>query len=214
MSGRELVESFVIPKESGKGFYVRKGQVLRIIEVEGPQTADLNAWNSDNLKEHYSAGRTRFFTGAHPRRGDSLWTKPPYDRPMMTIIEDTVQHVRGPLGEASHDIEFPRCSPIVFEYPFGRSNNTSCQENLAAAIRPFGLAPEDVHDTCNFFMRTGIDRSGHIFIAEPDAKKGDYVDLLMHLNCLVAISTCPAGNIHGTQAVNYPLEIKIFSEAA
>lgn len=212
MKGRKKIESFIIPKETGKAFYAHKGHILRIIEIDGPQTADFNCWNSDNLKEHYSAGRTRFFTGAHPRKGDSLWSKPPYDRPMLTIIEDTVEHILGPMGEASHDIEFPRCSPIVFEYPFGRKNVSSCQENLAAAIAPFGLMPEDVHDTCNFFMRTGIDRSGHIFIGEPDAKKGDYVDLLMHLNCLVAISACPAGNIHGTQDLNRRLKVEIYAE--
>ena len=212
MGKRKKVDSFIIPKETGQAFHVKKGQILRIIEVDGAQTADLNCWNVDNLKEHYSAGRTRFFTGIHPRKGDSLWSKPPYERPMMTIIEDTVEHVTGPMGEASHDIEFPRCSPIVFEYPFGQRNINSCQENLAKAIEPFGLAPEDVHDTCNFFMRTGVDRSGHIFIAEPDAKKGDFVDLAMHMNCLVAISTCPAGNIHGTQDMNRRLKIEIHEE--
>lgn len=214
MSKGQPVESFVIPKESGKGFYVKKGQVLRVIEVDGPQTCDLIAWNADNRKEHYSAGRTRFFTGAHPRKGDCLWSKPPWDRPMMKIVEDTVQHVTGPMNEASHDIEFPRCSPIVFEYAFGKKNLTSCQENLAAAIKPFGLEAWDVHDTCNLFMRTGVDSSGHIFIAEPDAKQGDYVDLLMYLNCLVAISTCPAGRIHGTQAINRPLKIEIYDGEA
>lgn len=210
MSRRKLVESFVIPKESGKAFYVTRGQVLRVVEVDGPQTCDLNVWNSDNRHEHYSAGRTRFFTGAHPRKGDCLWSKPPWERPMMKIVEDTVEHVTGPMNEASHDIEFPRCSPIVFEYPFGQRNVTSCQENLAAAIGRFGLEPWDVHDTCNLFMRTGVDSSGHIFIAEPDAKQGDYVDLLLYLNCLVAISTCPAGRIHGTQAINRPLKIEIY----
>ncbi len=204
-----LRESFVIPKETGRAFYVKAGEILRVIEIEGAQTCDFNAWNARNFLEYFSAGRTRFFTGVHPKKGDSLWTVPPHERKMMTIIEDTVDHVVGPMGEESHDLLFPRCSPIVFEYPFGVSNQTSCQQNLTAAVAPFGLLPEDVHDTLNLFMRTGVDRSGHIFIAIPDAKKGDYVDLLAHMDLLVAISCCPAGSIHATQDVNKPLGIEI-----
>ncbi len=203
-----LMDSFVTPKESGRAFYVKAGQILRVIEVEGPQTCDLNAWNAQNFAECFSAGRTRFFTGVHPKKGDSLWSVPPHERKMMTIIEDTSDHIVGPHGEESHDLLFPRCSPIVFEYPFGVSNPTSCQENLTTAVAPHGLAPEDIHDTLNLFMRTGVDRSGHIFIAEPDARKGDFVDLLAHMDLLVAISACPAGAIHATQDINRPLRIE------
>ncbi len=210
MGARRLAESFVIPRETGKAFYVKAGQVLRVIEIEGAQTCDLNAWSARNYLEYFSAGRTRFFTGVHPKKGDSLWSVPPHERKMLTIVEDTVNHVVGPMGEESHDLLFPRCSPIVFEYPFGVSNRTSCQQNLTAAVAPFGLLPEDVHDTLNLFMRTGVDRSGHIFIAAPDAGQSDYVDLLACMDLLVAISCCPAGAMHATQDVNRPLGIEIY----
>ncbi len=210
MGRPHLTESFVIPQETGRAFPVKAGQILRVIEIEGAQTCDLNAWNACNFLECFSAGRTRFFTGVHPKKGDSLWSVPPHERKMMTIVEDTVNHVVGPLGEESHDLLFPRCSPIVFEYPFGVSNRTSCQQNLSIAVASFGLLPEDVHDTLNLFMRTGVDRSGHIFIADPDATKGNYVDLLAHIDLLVAISCCPAGAIHATQDVNRPLGIEIY----
>ena len=35
--GDERLQEFVIPKETGRAFVVEKGQVLRVIEVEGPQ---------------------------------------------------------------------------------------------------------------------------------------------------------------------------------
>jgi uncharacterized protein YcgI (DUF1989 family) len=206
-------EEFIIPKETGKAFVVKRDQILRIIEVDGPQTADVNIWNLYHYGEAFSAGRTRYFSGIHPKKGDSLWSAPPYDRKMFTIIEDTVEHIVGPWGEESHDILYPRCSPIVFRYPFGKSNVSSCYENLAKAIEPFGLKADQPHDTINFFMRTGIDKAGQIFIAQPEARKGDYVDLLAHMNSLVAISSCPAGGIHGTQDVNRPLKIEIYDQS-
>lgn len=203
-AGMELLESFVIPKETGRAFEVRAGQVLRVIEVEGAQTVDFNAFVLPELKERFSAGRTRFFTGCHPRKGDSLWSNPPHERPLFTIVEDTV-------GE--NDILFPRCSRIVFE-PFGLKDHRGCQDQLQEAIAPYGLGPDDVHDTFNGFMHTGVDERGYISIKPPSAQQGDWMDLACHVDCLVAISSCPAGDVHATNGgANKPLRIEIYAAA-
>lgn len=200
-SERKLAEEFIIPKERGHAFQLRTGQVLRVIEIEGGQTVDFNAFVSPDFRERFSAGRTRFFTGIHPRKGDSLWSNPPHERPLFTIIEDTV-------GE--NDLMFPRCSRIVFE-PFGLAGHRGCQDSLQEAIAPYGLTPDDVHDTFNGFMKTGVDANGGIYIDLPSASRGDYMDLLCHVDCLVALSACPAGDVHATNGgVNKPLKVEIY----
>jgi uncharacterized protein len=199
----KLVDTFIIPKETGRAFHVRAGQVLRVIEVEGGQTVDFNAFVSPDYRERFSAGRTRFFTGIHPRKGDSLWSNPPHERPLFTIIEDTVEE---------NDLMFPRCSRIVFE-PFGLEGHRGCQDSLQEAIAPYGLTPDDVHDTFNGFMKTGVDANGGIYIDLPSAKKGDYMDLRCLVDCLVALSACPAGDVHATNGgVNKPLKVEIYEE--
>ena len=55
----KLLDKFVIPKQSARAFEVRKSQILRVIAIEGPQVADLNAFNLHDLREHFSASRTR-----------------------------------------------------------------------------------------------------------------------------------------------------------
>jgi uncharacterized protein YcgI (DUF1989 family) len=203
--GMTLAEAFTIPKETGKGFEVRAGQLLRIVEIEGPQTCDFNAFVLPDLKERFSAGRTRFFTGCHPRKGDSLWSNPPHERPLFTIVEDTV-------GE--NDVLFPRCSRIVFE-PFGLKDHRGCQDSLQEAIAPWGLGPDDVHDTFNGFMHTGVDERGYIHIKPPSARQGDWIDLDCHVDCLVAISSCPAGDVHATNGgQNKPLGIEVYAREA
>lgn len=199
-----IVDSFVIPKEHGRSFEMKAGQLLKVIEVEGAQTLDFNAFVLPDLKERFSAGRTRFFTGIHPRKGDQLWSNPPHERPLFTIVEDTV-------GE--NDLLFPRCSRIVFE-PFGLMDHRGCQDSLQEAIEPWGLTPDDVHDTFNGFMRTGVDASGGIFIDLPSAKQGDYMVLECLVDCLVALSSCPAGDVHATNGgINKPLAIEIHDPA-
>jgi uncharacterized protein YcgI (DUF1989 family) len=196
-----LLDSFKIPKERGRAFEVRPGQRLKVIEVEGPQTVDFNAFVLPDLREQFSAGRTRFFTGIHPHVGDSLWSNPPHERPLFTLVEDTV-------GE--NDLLFPRCSRIVFE-PFGLHDHRGCQDSLQEAIAPYGLTPDDVHDTFNGFMATGVDSSGGIYIDLPSAKEGDYMVLECHVGCLVALSSCPAGDVHATNGgVNKALGVEIW----
>ena len=41
MDTRKVVNEFIIPKCTGKGFIVRKGEVLRIMDHVGPQVADV-----------------------------------------------------------------------------------------------------------------------------------------------------------------------------
>ncbi len=202
--GMALRESFVIPKETGRAFEVRAGELLRVIEVDGAQTVDFNAFVLPDLGEHFSAGRTRFFTGCHPRTGDALWSNPPHERPLFTIVEDTV-------GE--NDLLFPRCSRIVFE-PFGLKDHHGCQDSLQEAIAPYGLSPDRVHDTFNGFMNTAVDEQGYIYIKPPSALEGDWLDLLCHVDCLVALSSCPAGDVHATNGgANKPLGVELYEPA-
>ncbi len=41
METRKILNEFVIPKCTGKGFVIRKGEVLRIIDHARPQVADV-----------------------------------------------------------------------------------------------------------------------------------------------------------------------------
>jgi len=72
----QALEEFVIPKKSARAFALKKSQILRIIAIDGPQVADLNAFNLHNLKEHFSSGRTRSVGGIHVREGSSLYSIP------------------------------------------------------------------------------------------------------------------------------------------
>jgi uncharacterized protein YcgI (DUF1989 family) len=42
--GRVLTHSHTVPIRSGYAWPVRAGQVCRIVEIEGPQVVDFNAW--------------------------------------------------------------------------------------------------------------------------------------------------------------------------
>jgi uncharacterized protein YcgI (DUF1989 family) len=206
VSARPLAASAVIPAREGRAFRVAEGQVLRVRCSEGPQVADLIAFNADDPREKFWQARTRVVHGGHVAVGDQLWSIPPWTRPMMTLITDTVEHGELADGARSHDLLFCRCDARLYELVHKRAG-PNCNDNLATAIAPFDLGPGDVHDPFNIFMTTGLNRAGKPFYLPSDARKGDYVDLLAEMNVLVAISACPGGS---SRKQSYPLGVEIF----
>lgn len=183
MNGRKVIKDFVIQPGTGKALEVLKGQILRIEQVEGGQCADFNVFNLHDYKEFFHTGRTRHMHGLHPSKGHFLWSAPPRERPMMYILEDTT---------GTNDVLYPRCSGFLFEYQYGLGVHTNCHDMQAEAQREYGLTPDDVHDSFNFFMHTGIDAKGHPFIARQTAKKGDYVELVAMFDVLAVPNVCGA----------------------
>jgi uncharacterized protein YcgI (DUF1989 family) len=203
MADRKLVDRYVLDPTTGKAIPVLRGQVLRIRQMGKGQCLDFNAFNLHDYKEAFHCGRTRHMHGLNPTRGDHLWSAPPRDRPMFTIIEDTV---------GTNDVNYPRCSAFLFEYQFGFDQypaHSNCHDILAEAIREWGLTPDDVHDSFNGFMHTGA-RDGKLYIDRMVAAEGDYIELLAQIDCL-AVPICCGADVFATS--NYELkqlEISVF----
>jgi uncharacterized protein len=204
---RDLVQELTVPRKGGKAFVVDKGHILRITCVEGPQVADFNAFFKDDPKEMFWSGRTRLLHRAHLSVGDRLWSTPPRMRPMFTIMADTVDHQPLYRNARSHDLMYCRCNERLGEISIGQKRVNNCNTNLANAIAEFGIPEDYVHDAFNIFMTTGLDENDRFFFLEPDAKKGDYMELFAEIDCIVAISACP-GISSGPE--NYPLGVQIY----
>ena len=201
---RRVREELIIEPGTGKGLPLARGQVLRIEQVAGRQCADFNCFNLHDYKEYLHTGRTRHMHGLHPTRGDFLWSAPPRERPMMAILEDTC---------GTNDALYPRCSAFLFEYHYGLPVHTNCHDIQAEAQREFGLTPDDVHDSLNFFMHTGVDASGRPFIADNRARQGDYVELLALIDVLAVPNVCGADVMATSNFELKPLKL-VVSEAS
>jgi uncharacterized protein len=186
---------------TGKALELRRGMILRIEQIDGGQCVDFNCFNLHDYKEFFHTGRTRHMHGLHPTKGDFLWSAPPRERPMMYILEDTAK---------TNDVLYPRCSAFLYEYHYDLRVHTNCHDIQAEAQREYGLTPDDVHDSFNFFMHTGIDRAGHPFIARQMAKKGDYVDLLALLDVLAVPNVCGADVMATSDFSFKPIALTIF----
>ena len=201
---RKLNQELIIPKEQGRAFAVKKGQVLRIIEIEGPQMADVAIFNAHDYKETYDPALSYVLNAiegiGNLKRITKLYSRPPRANIMFTVIEDRV----GVHWVANGT----KCNPKTWELR-GMAGHRNCQDNLAEAIKPYGLIPEDVPDVFNAFMNVdyGQNLEGYV-VKVPVAKKGDYIDLLAEMDCLVAISACPGQPL--CNDYNKPLKVEIW----
>jgi len=193
-------EEFIIPACEGKMFTVKKGQILRVIAVEGPQAADLIVFNEHDMKESYSAWLTRQNSGCFTR-AKKLYSKLPAMNVMFTVLneKDGIFWLSG-----------ARCNRFGYERHHGIKDHNSCQDILAGLLKPYGMTQRDVPEILNIFMKAIFQKDGsYKFVASP-VSKGGYVDLLAEMDCLVGVSACPDefGEYNNFEAK--PLRIQIF----
>ena len=200
MAEREVAYEHVMEPGTGKAVPVLRGQILRIEQLGKGQCADFNVFNLHDYKEYFHTGRTRHLHGLHPTKGDHLWSAPPRERPMLTIIRDTV---------GTNDILYPRCTGFLYEYQYGFEQHTNCHDILAESIREYGLTPDDVHDSFNFWMHTGVDEEDHPYIKRMLAKRGDYVELVAQFDVLAVPNVCGADIFSTSNFELKPLEVQV-----
>jgi uncharacterized protein len=171
-----------IAPKTAHALELARGEVLRVIDIDGLQVADLVAFDPDNPREHFSQGFTRAYNDkATVQVGDHLYSN--LDQPLLAIVEDTV---------GVHDMLFPPCSRHLYEHVFGIHGKTGCREHLTSALQGYGIGFDLVTDPFNVFMNTGIDEEGRMLIFEPHSRPGDHIDLRAERDLIVAVSACAA----------------------
>jgi len=170
----------IIEAKSARAISVKRGQVLRIEDLDGGQVADLVCFSERDPREKFSQAKTRIRNWSiRLSTGSQLVSN--RDNVMLTIRQDTV---------GIHDVVFCPCHSYVYEHVFGVGPRNGCFENLAAAVAPAGISADDLPDPLNVFMNTGIRDSGELFVAATPSGKGDFIELVAEMDCLVAVSAC------------------------
>ena len=207
---REVLDRFVLPPLTGRGFIVRKGESFRVIEEAGPQVGDVALWNLQNPRETLSCLRTWEVEGWFIEPYRRLWSDLPSFRPMATCLEETADSARGGEGFHHHSVA-SHCSPENTEMLTGRPGLSACRLNLLRAIEPFGLTEEDLRDNIDVFTPLTIDpESGKLHGAICRAAIGAYIEFYAEMDLLVAASVCPAGDLSMLQSTNVlPLAVEV-----
>ncbi len=170
----------IIEPQSGYALEVKKGDTIRITDVEGGQVADFVCFKSDDYSEFFSQANTRINNGKiRITTNDLLYSNS--GNVMFKIVDDRV---------GVHDLIYAPCNSWLYEEIFKVGPRDGCLENLAMALVPYNIEKAYVPNPFNIFMHTHIDEEYKTSIKKPLSKKGDYIDLESQMDCLVAISSC------------------------
>jgi uncharacterized protein YcgI (DUF1989 family) len=169
--------------QTGTALELSKGQLLRVIDLEGEQVADLIAFARADKSEWLSSGRTIDYAGRiYLTTGDILYSN--RSRPMLTIVADDVRR---------HDFLLTPCSRETFAIIYrNKKYHPSCFENLAKHLAEFGIAPDSIPTTFNIFMNVEINHTGKMSILPPRSKAGDAITLRAEMELIVGLTACSA----------------------
>jgi len=173
-----------IAPRSGVAFEMPKGALLTVTDPTGEQVADLLAFRKHDVREVISSGRTLDYASRiYLTTGDKLYSN--RSNVLLEIVEDDV---------GRHDFLLTPCSKDTFRIIYGDTDpHQGCFGNLAAALAPYGIAPDDIPIAFNCFMNVPVDgKTGELRVEPPLSKAGDRIVLRAAEDLIIGLTACSA----------------------
>jgi uncharacterized protein len=195
-----------IPAQRPWSRVLRKGQTLRIIDIEGQQAVDALLYAAGDPAERYSSQDTlRVHGSAYVELGTRLMSNK--GRVMARITADSC---------GQHDTLAGCCSCESNAVRFGEATKYqhACRENFILELSKYGLTKRDIVSNLNFFMNVPIDPVGNFTVVDGISAPGNYVDVTADMDVLFIISNCPQINNPCNGFNPTPIRVEIRVSAA
>ncbi|NIA24536.1 MAG: DUF1989 domain-containing protein [Gammaproteobacteria bacterium] len=176
------VEEVLVPSREGRGVYVKKGQLLDIVDVVGHQVGDIVAWYRKDPSEYMSPTHTVSCNQSVVlKTGSQVFSN--HRNPVFTIVRDDVER---------HDIIVPCCDRERYLNDYGLPDHAHCLGNLEQARDLLGEDYELHGETAwNVFMHNRVQPDGSV-VTDPAAHEaGATITLKAHEDLVVLLSACP-----------------------
>ena len=180
---RWAVCSAVVKAGTGWLHEVRAGQILRIVDLCGNQSADVLLYNAHDTAERYNVNNTiaaqrstLIELGTELRSND--------DNVMFTVVADT-------CGE--HDTLGSGCSAEgnAIRYTDRTRFMHSCRDTFVRHFSDMpGMSKRDQTCNLNFFTKVQLGTTGSLEFVDGISGPGKYVDLEAKMDVLVLLSNC------------------------
>jgi uncharacterized protein len=175
---------------------IHRGQVLRILDLEGNQAVDTLFYNATDPDERYSATDTIVRQAAlYLSAGSVLYSSE--GNPMLTIVADTC---------GRHDTLGGACAAEsnTVRYALDKGHMHCCRDNFLqglvhcdrhdAAAAKLGLGKRDLAPNINFFMNVPVTPDGKLTFEDGVSGAGKYVEMRAEMDVVCLISNCPQLN--------------------
>ena len=198
-----IVEDTTIPAREHWSATLSRGQMLRIVDLEGEQGVDFLVYDAHNRRDRYAAADTMKINGKiFIEEGCVLYSI--NCRPLMTVVGDSC---------GRHDTIGGCCSDAINRTRYGAAPGRNCRDNFLAEFARHGMDERDMVANLNFFAYVPIGASGEMDFRPPLSKAGDHVDLRAETHVLTIISNCPQINNPAAGFNPTPIQVTIWDPA-
>jgi len=167
---------------------VKKGQLFRILDLEGNQAVDTLFYNAADPTERYDANVTiRSQGNIYLTTGSKLMSNE--GNALLTIVADTC---------GRHDTLGGACAAESnsVRYALDKRHMHSCRDSFLSALAEWdhGMSKRDLTSNINFFMNVPVTEQGGLSFEDGVSAPGKYVEMRAEMDVLVLISNCPQLN--------------------
>lgn len=185
LSGRIVLDE-IVPARAPWRAVVKKGQTLRIVDLEGNQAVDFLMYAEADDAERYSAQDTIAAQGnIFLRKGSTLLSN---EGRAMAIITDTSVAYHDTIGGACS------CESNTLRYGHHTKGQHACVENFLQANAVDGRGKRDMVSNINWFMNVPVEADGALGIVDGISAPGLYVDIKAEMDLVAIVSNCPQIN--------------------
>jgi urea carboxylase-associated protein 1 len=183
---------------------IKKGQTLRIVDVEGNQAADTLFYDAHDPANRYSASDTiRRQAALYLSTGTELISTD--GDTLLTIVADTC---------GRHDTLGGACSreSNTMRYALEKEYMHACRDSFICGLHAWrpDTGKRDITCNINFFMNVPVTPDGRLTFADGVSAPGYYVELRAERDVVCVISNCPQLNNPCNAYNPTPIEVMIW----
>lgn len=183
-----------VAPQSGQAAEVGRGDLVRVVDVEGHQVGDMWAVDAADPSRWLSAGHTRDrCERLFPAVGEQF--RDQAGEPILELAADT--------SPGLHDMLFPACDPPLYASRGLPPGHPNCRDNFLAAVAAAGLSLPMVPDPVNLFQDSGPRPDGRLVVGTAASQPGDAITFRALRDLLFVLTSCsvdypPLNNGHCT----------------
>jgi urea carboxylase-associated protein 2 len=179
----------VLPGAAHWSMIVRRGRLLRLIDIEGGANVGMLFYNPQNLLERYNAPDTlKCQHTFRLTRGHCLYSD--MGRIFCSIVEDTLGWHDTACGTSTRALVAERWGEV--DYQTARNDRTqNGHDSFLVEAAKYGMGRRDLAANVNWFSRVSVGADGQLAFSTANRVAGAAVALRFEMDTLVLLHTCP-----------------------
>ncbi len=194
----------VVPAGDSWSREIRRGQIFRLVDLEGNQSADTLFYDARDPADRYSASDTiRHQAALYLTTGTRLMSSAGHV--LLTIVADTCGRHDTLGGACSRESNTMRYAPE-------KESMHACRDSFIRGAQEcgLGLGKRDITCNINFFMNVPVTPEGGLTFADGVSGPGRYVELQAERDVVALVSNCPQLNNPCNAYNPTPIEVLIW----